>query len=94
MLCVCGAECSECLQFEKECMGCEAIGGRVYWASYIGKEACPYYSCVKEKSLKNCGDCEKLPCGLWRQLKDPSWTDEEHEESIRKRVAKFNSMKK
>jgi len=92
MLCVCGADCAECPQYGKDCPGCEEISGKVYWAGYIGKEVCPYYTCVKDRGIKNCGACKDIPCELWHSLKDPSWTDEQHEKSIRDRVEKFKNI--
>jgi hypothetical protein len=92
MLCVCGAYCAECPQYGKECKGCAETGGRVYWAAYIGKEICPYYQCTQDQGFRHCGECGKMPCDLWHSLKDPSWTDEQHEQSIKDRVKKLKSL--
>ncbi|MBN1190380.1 MAG: DUF3795 domain-containing protein [Dehalococcoidales bacterium] len=92
MLCVCGADCSDCPSLNKECQGgCEDIKGRVYWTKYFGTDICPVYTCVESKKFKNCGDCEQLPCETWIKLKDPSMTEEQHNESIRRRVALLRS---
>lgn len=93
MLCACGADCGECEKYQKECQGCFETQGKIYWAAYIGKETCPYYECVQEKGHNNCGDCAKLPCSLWYAMKDPDWTDEQHEQSICGRVEKFRKLK-
>lgn len=93
MLCVCGADCDNCHSFGKECAGCEALQGKVYWAAYLGKDVCPYYQCVRDKGLNHCGDCENIPCELWYSLKDPSMTDEQHEASVRERVDMFKRLK-
>jgi hypothetical protein len=92
MLCVCGADCSSCPSFGRECAGCETLKGKVYWAEYDGKDVCPYYQCVKDKRLKHCGECSDIPCALWYSLKDPNMTDEQHEASIRERVEIFKRL--
>lgn len=88
MLNVCGADCSGCPSLDKECRGgCEGVKGKVFWTQYLGVETCPVYACVESHSYKNCGDCPQLPCQHWLTLKDPSWTEEQHQKSIRDRVA-------
>jgi len=67
--------------------GCEALKGEVYWAQHIGVKVCPVYRCVNNHQLKNCGECEKIPCEMWFSLKDPNMTDEQHLKSIKDRVA-------
>jgi hypothetical protein len=87
MLIVCGADCSGC-SLKNDCQrNCDAIKGKAYWTKYIGVEVCPVYACVASHSYKNCGDCPQLPCQLWSTLKDPSITEEQHQKSIRDRVA-------
>lgn len=85
-LTVCGCNCTECPQLGTQCNGCNAICGKVYWAAYIGTDICPIYKCVGEKKLGDCGECAELPCKIWIDMKDPEWTDEQHQESIRVRV--------
>jgi hypothetical protein len=88
MLNVCGADCGPCPYLNNKCQGtCEDIKGKVYWAKHIGIEVCPVYACVASHSFKNCGDCPQLPCQTWVALKDPSQTEEQHQKSIRDRVA-------
>jgi hypothetical protein len=87
MLCVCGASCERCPHLYVECKtDCENLQGKVYWAKFIGADVCPVYQCVKDHGYTNCGDCEKLPCEIWFTLKDPSMTNEEHQQSIADRV--------
>jgi hypothetical protein len=85
---VCGAVCAECDYFKNAaCVGCAAIQGKVWWASYIGASVCPVYHCVvHENHLPHCGACADLPCQLWRDLKDPAYTDEQHATNIQQRV--------
>jgi hypothetical protein len=87
MICVCGANCDGCIHLNDECAGCNAIEGKVYWAQYIGADICPVYKCVKEKGYRNCGACSQIPCELWISLKDPSWSEEEHQKSIQNRLS-------
>lgn len=94
MLNVCGADCTGCPSLNKECQGeCGAIKGKVYWAKYLGAEVCPVYACVDSKKYSNCGECSQLPCEIWQKMKDPSWTDEQHQKSIRDRVALLKKSK-
>ncbi|MBC8570802.1 DUF3795 domain-containing protein [Zongyangia hominis] len=84
---VCGCICSDCVDFGKECPGCEKLKGRVSWAPYLGLEVCPLYDCcVNRRGLTSCGDCPKLPCSLFYDTRDPSTTKEQHEADIRERV--------
>jgi hypothetical protein len=91
---VCGCDCSVCEHFiSSKCSGCSKIEGKVYWASFTSVEICPIYNCVKnERKLKNCGQCSKIPCNIWRELKDPSYTDEQHEAGIDQRVAALKEI--
>lgn len=87
MICVCGANCGNCPHYKKNCDGCDVLAGKVFWTQYIGADVCPIYKCVNDKAYKNCGDCPEIPCQLWLSLKDPSWTDEQHQKSIQDRLA-------
>lgn len=90
-MCVCGAICDGC-GYEKECAGgCEAQQGRVFWARYIGAEVCPIYQCAKTNGYVNCGQCSKLPCQIWTDVKDPAQSDLEHQKSITDRVTKLKA---
>jgi hypothetical protein len=83
----CGCICSECAEYQKNCTGCWAVKGKPYWIQYVDEDVCPeYICCVTKHGYRTCAECEKLPCELWYQLKDPSQTDEEHEAGIRERV--------
>lgn len=86
MLSKCGINCSECYAYTKECAGCEEVSGKPFWTGHIGGGPCPVYKCCGDKEYTNCGKCSQLPCKEWIDLKDPSLSDEEHMESINKRV--------
>lgn len=89
----CGVVCSECSSYPKECAGCAAIEGRVFWLEYTGGEVCDIYGCcVEKKGLRHCGRCEELPCERYAQ-KDPTKTDAENEEDFRKQMEQLEKMK-
>jgi hypothetical protein len=94
-LSVCGSDCSICEYLEKsECIGCSKVKGKVWWLNYISADICPIYNCViNEKKFKNCGECSEIPCKLWRDLKDPNYTDEQHEAGIKNRVENLKNLK-
>lgn len=85
---VCGCNCSACDYLKKsECSGCDQQEGKVWWASYVSKTVCPIYECaIDQKKIDNCGACAEMPCQIWRDMKDPSYTDEQHENGIKERV--------
>lgn len=90
----CGVDCSTCVHFERsECPGCSVVEGRVWWASYVSATVCPICRCARnEKGFQDCGPCADLPCGLWWELKDPSYTDEQHEAGVRARVENLRNQ--
>ena len=93
MLCACGACCEGC-SYAAECGGtCEKLRGRVFWAHYIGAEVCPIYQCVQDNGYQNCGDCAKLPCEIWFNVKDPNVSEEEGRKSVADRVAKLKAAR-
>ncbi|MGC9367748.1 MAG: DUF3795 domain-containing protein [bacterium] len=93
-LSVCGSNCKTCPYFQQTiCKGCHFIEGKVFWAKTVSAEICPIYDCVVNKyKYAHCGFCDALPCNLWKDLKDPSLSDEEHEQSIDSRVGKLKSL--
>lgn len=81
----CGTECGNCSYYGSMCEGCNECSGKVFHAPK-GK-ACPIYSCsVKDKKLRNCSQCEELPCAVWRATKDPQLSEEEFGNTIAMRV--------
>lgn len=85
-LSVCGTDCSTCYCYGKMCNGCSVCEGKVFHAPE-GK-ACPIYDCVRnQKGLKSCEACEAVPCEIWRNTRDPKFSDEEFEKNMRERIA-------
>lgn len=81
----CGTDCSKCGCFGNMCKGCNASLGKVFHAPK--GQACPIYECVvNQKDMKGCGECEHIPCEIWRKTKDPVFTEEEFERNIQERV--------
>lgn len=79
----CGAVCAECTLFPSQCGGCRKIKGKVFWLQYTGDECCRVYDCcVNGKRQPNCGKCPSLPCA--RFLKDPTISDEQNAENLKK----------
>jgi hypothetical protein len=47
-------------------------------------EVCPLYECcVNQKHLEHCGLCNEFPCSTFTELRDPTLSDEEAQESLR-----------
>ena len=94
----CAAICDTCnehnVEFaEKPCKGCNEEKGKLFWTKYLGLDTCPIYNCcVNEKQLKHCGVCSELPCNIYFNTKDPSFSDEEFQQSIRNRVSVLKSL--
>ncbi len=81
----CGTECAKCGFYGNTCQGCNECQGKVFHAP-PGK-ACPIYTCsVKGKKLRNCGQCNELPCVIWRETKDPQLSEDAFEKNIAERV--------
>ena len=84
----CGTECKECGCYGNMCNGCNESSGKVFHAPE-GK-ACPIYECsINQKKYKGCGLCKSVPCDIWRKTKDPSFTDDEFEQNINKRLVRL-----
>ena len=84
----CGAVCDECPYLHNGCEGCRSVDGKVFWAAdHTEIGICPMYDCsINKNKFHNCGECGELPCNLFTDMKDPGMSDEEHKESIIKRV--------
>lgn len=90
---ICGVDCTTCREYGKTCNGCEAIQGKVFWAPYMELDCCPIYRCCKdEKKHDHCGKCNQLPCQLYIDTRDPSYSEEEHLESIKERVKVLKAL--
>ena len=94
-LSVCGTHCIKCEHFlSSKCSGCTELKGKIWWIDQISAEVCPIYDCViNKKKYENCGMCSELPCAIWKDLKDPSNSDDEHIESINSRVSNLRNQK-
>ena len=93
ILSACGLICDECEFYEKECNGCLAVKGQTFWAKeMMPDKICPLFNCsVNEKGFKSCGDCEELPCKMFREMKDPNSSEEEHQLSLVQRVGRLKA---
>jgi hypothetical protein len=57
-------------------------------------KTCPLYDCaVNKRNYNDCGDCKELPCELFLKMKDPNSTEEEHQRSLKSRVALLKESK-
>ncbi len=84
----CGTDCSKCGCFGNMCKGCNVSLGKVFHAPE--GQACPIYECsINQKNLNGCGACENVPCDIWKNTKDPSFSEEEFERNIQERVARL-----
>ncbi|MDR1740217.1 MAG: DUF3795 domain-containing protein [Bacteroidales bacterium] len=97
---VCGIDCAvACIECNKNfeelqqnpCKGCNAAKGKIFWTKFLGLDTCPIYACVENKQLAHCGQCPDLPCSIWQQ-KDPSMSDEQHEQGIKDRIAVLRTL--
>lgn len=81
----CGTDCRACPFYQKECAGCNEAKGRVFHMPE-GKP-CPIYACAAGKKRRaSCQGCGQLPCAIWRNTRDPSFSDEAFEKNIAGRM--------
>lgn len=89
---VCGIDCQEaCIECNKYlqelCKGCNDMKGKLFWTQYLGLDTCPIYNCcVNQKRLDHCGHCEKLPCDIYFNTKDPSTPEDIFVQKIKERA--------
>ena len=88
----CGFYCEECPHFKDSCQGCKKIAGKPFWIKYYDNQPCPIYTCAEEKNIAHCGYCEQIPCQIWTDLKDPSYSDTEHLEKIKQRTERLKNL--
>ncbi|MBI5218498.1 MAG: DUF3795 domain-containing protein [Bacteroidia bacterium] len=90
MTSVCGIICDECKFYKKECQGCYQQKGTPFWTQYVEEKVCVLYDCcVSKKNYNNCGKCTDLPCNLFKNLRDPETSEEEHLKGIETRVQRL-----
>jgi hypothetical protein len=83
----CGVICDGCPFFNKECSGCNEVKGKPFWTKDLPGGICQLYNCpINIKKFNNCGECSELPCKTFYEYKDPNMSEEEHKESITRRV--------
>ena len=92
-LSACGLLCDECEFYNKECNGCFAVNGQTFWAKeMVPDKTCPLFNCsVNVKGYHSCGGCDELPCKMFREMKDPNSSDEEHQLSLVQRVKRLKA---
>lgn len=84
---VCGSMCEGCYCLDKICKGCNECEGKVFHA---GGHYCPIYDCaVNQMGFKNCGECDKISCDIWRKTRDPNYSDIEFEANIAERLKRL-----
>lgn len=90
----CGLKCNECQFYNNPCSGCYKVEGKTFWAKEsMPNKICTLYDCaINERKYKSCGNCTELPCKQFKELKDPNITEEEHINSIKKRVDLLKSV--
>jgi hypothetical protein len=89
ILSACGLRCDQCEFFNVTCTGCFNVKGSTFWAKEMGpSQVCPLFNCsVNTRGLKDCGGCSELPCQMFREMKDPNSSEEDHQKSLITRVA-------
>lgn len=81
---VCGSKCDECPCYGDLCVGCEAAQGKVFHAKDLG---CAIFNCARLKNGYNsCLECSKIPCDIWKNTRDPKFSDEEFAQNINERI--------
>ena len=93
ILSACGLICNECEFFNDKCAGCHDVKGSTFWAKeMMPSKICPLFECaVINKQLADCGACPDVPCKMFREMKDPNSTEEEHQRSLIARVERLKA---
>lgn len=90
MMSCCGTDCGQCSYHGEVCAGCNECEGKVF---FMEGKPCPIYDCtVTSKKYANCGQCSEAPCDIWRNTRDPQYSDEEFEKSINDRLANLKNQ--
>jgi len=91
----CGLYCGDCEYLGDKCPGgCSQVQGKPFWVPLFDVEVCPIYDCcINQKHLEHCGLCPEFPCQPFISLRDPSLSDEEAEQALRKRQQNLRRRK-
>jgi hypothetical protein len=94
ILSACGLICTDCEFFGNKCNGCHDVTGKTFWAEeHMPSKVCPLYDCsVNDRKYTDCGGCAEVPCKMFREMKDPASSDEEHRLSLIDRVARLTTV--
>ena len=70
------------------------VKGQTFWAvEHVPAKVCPLFDCsVNKKNIRDCGDCKELPCTMFREMKDPASTEEEHQQGLVDRVTRLKNV--
>jgi hypothetical protein len=56
-------------------------------------KVCPLYKCaILDKKYTSCGQCADLSCKLFKEMKDPNISEQEHIKAIGERVARLKNI--
>ena len=90
----CGTDCGECKFLNDKCSGCNNVEGKPFWSEAYNRDICGLFDCcVNKKKLEHCGLCEDLPCEMFLSQRDPSLSDKEFEDRLKKRQEDLNLRK-
>lgn len=88
MISVCGSDCASCYCLQAGmCKGCSEQKGIVFHTG--GRECAIYNCCHSIENYANCLDCKKIPCLIWKETRDPKFTDSEFERNVQERIARL-----
>ena len=91
---VCGTYCGVCRYNKLHCEGCGTVKGKPFWVKDYYREVCRLYDCaVNQKRLVHCGECAELPCALFLDSSDPSFTPEQAEANRNTRIRELRIRK-
>lgn len=87
----CGTDCGQCSYHGNMCAGCNECAGKVFFMPE--GNTCPIFDCtVNGKKFSNCGECKEVPCEIWKNTRDPQYSDEEFQKSINDRLAMLREL--
>jgi len=93
VIAACGASCTDCRAYQKECVGCSELRGQVPWMVYVNEKVCPIYDCcVNERKHERCNECSELPCKRYYQYRDPELSDEANAKLNDLRIGMLRSL--